>query len=77
MAKIETNHPIVGKALAEIRDLDIGTLYPVIDDSQRVIGVYSAEFGTPDGYYLNRELQAFCDSTDLDNQVWELQHGKS
>lgn len=74
--KIDKNHEIVGKPLAEVRGLDIGTLYPVIDENQIVIGVFSAEFGEPSGYYLNHKLQAFCDDLELANQVWELQHGK-
>lgn len=60
MSKIEKNHEIVGKKLADLNsDLDIGSLYPVIDNDQTIIGVYSAEFGRPDGYRLDSILRAY------------------
>lgn len=58
--KIDRKHAIVGKTLEQIRGLDIGTLYPVIDNPAGVIiGVYSAEFGTPEGFVLSPALQAY------------------
>lgn len=58
--KINTKHEIVGKKLSELpRGLDIGTYYPVIDESQTIIGVYSATDGSPDGYDLDEDLQAY------------------
>lgn len=62
---IETNHEIVGKKLADLGAIDIGSYYPVVaDDGQTVIGVFSAEFGTPDGYELNEKIQAFVKSSN-------------
>lgn len=58
--RIETEHKIVGKKLSELGDLDIGSLYPVVDENlEHIVGVFSAEYGEPDGYKLSEKLQAF------------------
>lgn len=58
--KIEKNHEIVGRKHSEIKTLDIGSLYPVLaSDNETVVGVYSAEFGTPEGYELDEKKQAY------------------
>lgn len=60
--KIDKTHEIVGKTLSEIKSLDIGSLYPVLEGNQpesKIIGVFSAEFGTPEGCVLSDKLQAF------------------
>jgi len=56
---IDKNHEIVGKLNSELGDLDIGTLYPVLDADLRVIGVADAT-QQPEGYYLDGENQAYC-----------------
>ena len=56
----ETNHEIVGKKLADLGAIDIGSYYPVVaDDKQTVIGVFSAEFGDLPGYRLDLQIEAF------------------
>lgn len=50
---------LIGKHLSEVRDLEIGTYYPVIDLEGIVRAFFSAEEGTPVGYRLNEELQAW------------------
>jgi len=58
--EIERNHEVVGKQLSEIRHLDLGTLYPVVGpDRSTIVGVFSAEFGSPEGYQLDEKLQAW------------------
>jgi len=57
---IETEHELVGQLNSKLGDLDIGTNYPVLAaDLDTIIGVFSAEFGEPDGYKLSDRLQAF------------------
>lgn len=57
---IDKTHEIVGCKNSEIKALDIGSLYPVLgSDNETVIGVYSAEFGAPDGYELDEAKQAY------------------
>jgi hypothetical protein len=56
----ELAQSIIGKTLAETRELDIGSWYPIVDaDRQVIVGVFSAEDGTPAGYELDQGLQAF------------------
>ena len=51
---------IIGKRIAEIGPIDIGSFYPVLsEDNETIVGVHSAEFGTPKGYVLDEHLQAF------------------
>ena len=69
--RIEKNHEIVGRNLADVRGLELGTLYPVVgSDRSTIIGVYSAEFGSPEGYALNEQLQAYvpCPTVTIDGQ---------
>jgi len=56
--KIDTTHEIVGKLNSELGDLDIGTLFPVLDADLKVIGVADAT-DMPYGYFLDREQQAY------------------
>lgn len=57
---IDRDHAAVGLTLDELRGWNLGTFYPVLDDNLfRIIGVFSAEFGTPEGYQLDEELQAY------------------
>jgi len=55
---IYKNHEIVGKLNSELGDLDIETLYPVLDANLVVIGVADVS-DTPEGYFLDREKQAY------------------
>lgn len=58
--KIDTTHEIVGKKNSELGSLDIGSLYPVLaNDNDTIIGVFSAECGSPAGYVLDEQKQAF------------------
>lgn len=58
--KIDKNHEIVGLKNSELGSRDIGSLYPVLDtDRDTIIGVFSAEFGSLEGYILNEDLQAY------------------
>lgn len=57
---IETNHEIVGRRYSEIGGIDIGSYYPVLGtDRETIIGVYSADSGTPIGYVLDDSRQAY------------------
>jgi len=56
--KIDTTHEIVGKLNSELGNLDIDTLYPVLDANLVVIGVADAT-DMPYGYYLDKEEQAY------------------
>ena len=62
MTKIITQHEIVGLKNSELGSIELGSLYPVLDsDNETIIGVYSAEYGQPDGYRLDRELQDYVE----------------
>ena len=64
--EFQTNHELVGKSLEAARGLDLGTLYPVINNDRIIIGVFSAEFGTPASYKLDNKLQAYVPETSVD-----------
>ncbi len=62
--EIETNHEIVGRRNSDLGNVNIGSLYPVLaTDGETIIGVFSAEFGSPEGYVLDSSKQAYV-STD-------------
>jgi len=58
--KIETNHKIVGLKNSNIGTVNLGSYYPVLaEDLETIVGVYSAEHGTPVGYKLDNARQAY------------------
>lgn len=69
--KIQRVHEIIGQKLESVRGLDLGTFYPVVNSALVITGVFSAEFGSPQNYRLDKKLQAFVpknlhDSCDIE-----------
>lgn len=57
--EIITNHESVGKKISDTKNINFDSFYPVINDNEVIVGVYSAEYGTPEGYVLDERKQAF------------------
>jgi len=69
--KTQRIHEIIGRKLESVRGLDLGTFYPVVNSERIITGVFSAEFGSPENYRLDKKLQAFVpkdphDSYDIE-----------
>lgn len=62
---IEKHHEIVGRKNSELGAIELDSYYPVLaSDNDTIIGVYSSEFGTPEGYKLDTKKQAFIEAND-------------
>lgn len=82
--RIETNTEIaakfVGRRNSEITD-EMGSFYPVLgEDHDTVIGLYSAEYGAPDGYVFDERRDAYViderSRGDIDSYVIDLRTGE-